>query len=231
MIGFDVVLQARHHIFTANVVSTMAICGFVVLIPAAAMSVPLATFFIFADPALIGLAFVGAIVLMEKTMRVHMALGVTPSPAWIYVASKVLILTVAGTLSGLAVAWVAYRGSFDWAVMTFGLGLSNMLAVLIGFILVARARSMNDLLVRLLYANTILFLPLGDHFGLVPEPFQYLTWPIPSTQMLWLIGAAGEPANIADWQFWGAIAYLLVCIFLASAWALKAYRVALSEGR
>jgi fluoroquinolone transport system permease protein len=69
LLRWDATLQARHHVFTANVVSTLALCGLVALIPPASLTPPLASFVLFADPALIGLSFVGAVVLMERGAR------------------------------------------------------------------------------------------------------------------------------------------------------------------
>ena len=232
MMRWDVSLQARHHIFTANIVSTAAICGFVFILPVEIMSASLASFFVFADPALIGLSFIGAIVLMEKATRVHLALGVTPSPPWVYVMSKTVILTLAGTLSGLAVAWTAYRGDFDWPLMIWALLLSNALAVLIGLVLVARCQTMNQLLMQLLYATTILFIPLLAHFNVVPDAVKWGLAIIPSSAMLWLLNAAGDLPSVPPWQVWGGTLYLLFWIGLMWMRALRDYSAAiLSDGR
>lgn len=231
MLIWDLKVQLRHHIFTANVLSTAFICGFVMLLPISKESVELASFFIFADPALIGLSFVGAIVLMEKAMRVHLALGVTPSPHWVYVLSKTIILTIAGTLSGLAVAVAAYGLSMNWFAMAGALILSNAVAVLLGFIFVAKSRSMNELLLQLLYVSAVLFLPLLAHFDIVPDIVDYALMPIPSTQMLWLLDLAGNAKAHPAWKGWVAVAYLLAWIGFGFQWALKSYRLVLSEGR
>lgn len=231
MLKWDVLVQARHHIFTANIVSTAFICGFVLLLPEAAMTVKLATLFVFSDPALIGLSFVGAIVLMEKSMRVHLAVGITPTPPWVYVFSKIVILALSGTLSGLAVALSAYGAQLNWSMMSFALLLSNVFAVLLGFLLVARAKSMNDLMLRLIYASLVMFLPLIAHFGMVPQHVGWVLFVIPSTAMLWLFDAAGDLALVPLWRVGLAVAYLAVCIAVTWNRALKAYRIALSDGR
>lgn len=231
MVGWDINLQFRHHIVTANVLSTAFICGFVLLLPLPDMPVSLASFFIFIDPALIGLSFVGGIMLMEKAARVHSALGVTPSPPWVYLASRIITLTVTGSLSGLAVAICAYGQQFNIAMMVWALLVSNMVAVLIGFICAARAKSMNDLMIRLLYLSTVLFAPLLPHFGVTPDWAAAPMAIIPSASMLALLdmGGAAQP-DLAAAALHSA--YLFAWVAGAWAWSLREYRDhVLSEGR
>lgn len=232
MLRWDIKLQARHHIFTANLVSTLFICGFVLLLPADAMTPNLASFFVFSDPALIGLSFVGAIVLMEKAMRVQLALGVTPSPAWSYVSAKTIVLTLAGTASGLAVAFAALGAEMNWILMIWALLLANAVAVLLGFLAVARCSSMNDLLIKLLYVCALLFAPLASHFDLVPPLVDYILGVIPSAAMLFLLEAASTKTAPDLALVALSSAYLMAWIGFTGARAITEYRDSiLSEGR
>lgn len=228
MLRWEIDLQVRHHIVTANVLSTGFLAAFVSILP-----IPLhpkfASLFIFLDPALIGLSFVGAIVLMEKAARVHLALGVTPSPPWVYVASKILTLSLGGIFSGLVVAWVAYRGQFDWPMMLIALTLSNIVAVLIGFAIVARSRSMNDLMVKLIYVSTALFIPILAHFEIIPAA--PLAW-IPSFAMLVMLDAAGNGAGAFSTSWLLAAGYLCLWIAGGAIWAMREYKQSIiTEGR
>lgn len=228
MLRWDLDLQARHHILTANLISTAFLAAFVMILPTP-LDPKVASLFIFLDPALIGLSFVGAIILMEKAARVHLAMGVTPSEPWVYVASKIITLSVGGLLSGLAVAYAAYRGAFDWPMMLIALTLSNSVAVLIGFGIVARARSMNDLMVKLIYVSTALFVPILAHFAIIPAA--PVAW-IPSYAMLVLLDAGGSPGLVPTAHWLTAAGYLLIWILLGSMWALREYRRSIvSEGR
>jgi hypothetical protein len=192
LLRWDVTLQARHHIFTANLVSTLAFCGFVALVPMPSLSPALASFFIFADPALIGLSFIGAVVLMERGARVNLALGVTPLPPARYVLSKAIVLSLSGTVSGLAVAAsLAVRGMLvHWGLLVTALVASNLFAVLLGFLVVSTVRSMNQLMMRLLVVTMVLFMPLLSHFGATPW---WLFAFIPSAPLLWWLEAGLHP--------------------------------------
>jgi len=227
MLMWDVKLQIRHHIITANIVSTALICVFIQILPFDRLPVELASFFIFADPALIGLTFVGAMVLMEKAYRVHMAIDATPSPPWIYVASKIVTFSFFGTLSGLVVAWAARGWDFHFIYMTLGLILANTFAVAVGFIMVAKSRSMNDLIVKLLIGSTILYIPAVGHFDLGAPIFDRLTWLIPSTQIL-------EAFNAAITSIWTPsllvhISYLTIMTIASIIYGYKAYQTTMAN--
>lgn len=57
---------------------------------------------VFTDPAAVGLYFMGALLLLEKSQRVLPALAVDPVAPWQYVCSKTLDLSLARTLVGAA---------------------------------------------------------------------------------------------------------------------------------
>ena len=113
LLRLDLKLQARSFIYPATVVSTAMICGFVTILPAKPMPPRLTAFFVFMDPATIGLSFVGAMVLMEKAQGTLFALGVTPAKPWTYVGAKTVSLTLLTFASSLVVVAVATGGAFD----------------------------------------------------------------------------------------------------------------------
>lgn len=61
-------------------------------------------FLVFSDPAAMGLFFMGALLLLEKSQRVLPALAVSPAPAWAWVCSKTLAFALAGALVGAALS-------------------------------------------------------------------------------------------------------------------------------
>ncbi len=231
MLRWDITLQARNYIYVANVVSTAAIIVFVLLLPLDPLPANVAAFFIFADPALIGLSFIGAIVMMEKASRVLSALGVTPSPPGVYVASKTLTMSVNGILSGLAVAWFALDGQFDWPLMMLALALSNTVAVLMGFAIVARAPSMNGLMIFLLFGTSVLFIPLLAHFGLIAEPASWVCAVIPSYAMLLSFEGAADPSLLSQVEWAYAIGYQILWIIFGWIWAMREFKQSIVSER
>lgn len=141
-------------------------------------------------------------------------------------------LSFSGFLSGLAVAWVALGDQFDVGLMLLALALSNIVAVLIGFAGVARAPSMNALMIYLLYGTVILFLPLLVHFSIAPTGAEWILGVIPSYAMLQAFNGAADPASLSMGEWIYAIGYQLVWIAIGWRWAMREFRAyIISSGR
>ncbi len=229
---WEVTLQLRSFIYPATVVSTAVICAFVLLLPPESRGPELAGFFVFMDPATIGLSFVGAIVLKEKAQGTLAALGVTPMRPWVYVVTKTASLTGVAFVSGLVVAWVATGGRFDVARMVIAIGLASVVAVQVGFACVARAPSMNKLSVTLLWVSMIGYLPLLAHFELAPAALTPLLAVIPSHAMLVMITGAVAGSSVTDGSWLLAAGYLVLWCIAGACWTLREYqRAMVSDGR
>ena len=230
-VRWDLSLQTRSFIYPATVVSTALICGFILVLPVRALPSDWAAFFVFMDPALIGLSFVGAIVLMEKAEGTIFALGVTPLKPWIYVASKTVTLTLITFASGLVVAYVAADG-IALARLLFALTLSSTFAVLVGLACVARVPTMNKLMITLLWVEVLLLIPLLTHFAVLPGWLTPLIALIPSYAVLVsiMLSLDAAPASLAVELY--AYGYLVLWCAIGWVWALREYtRNIVTEGR
>ncbi len=230
-VGWDLRLQLRSFIYPATVVSTALICGVILVLPVAALPPDWAAFFVFMDPALIGLSFVGAIVLMEKAEGTIFALGVTPMKPSTYVAAKTITLTLLAFASGLAVAYIASDNYDPWRLLV-ALTLSSTFAVLIGLACVARVPTMNKLMITLLWVELVLLLPLLSHFGVLPEMLTPVIALIPSYAVLVALMLSLDPAPPSPWAEVYAYGYLAFWCALGWFWALREYtRNIVTEGR
>jgi len=232
LLRLELTLQARSFIYPATVVSTAMICAFVFLLPLKPLSPRLSAFFVFMDPATIGLSFVGAMVLMEKAQGTLAALGVTPLRPAAYVGAKTVTLTLISFASGLVVAYVATRGAFDLTRLLLALALSSAVMVLIGLACVARAASMTQLVVKLLWVSTVLYLPLLTHFGVGPSAMAAILAIIPSHAMLVALTAAVTPDSISLLEQLIAALYLGLWVWVGWSWTLREFeRAIVTEGR
>jgi len=229
---WEVTLQLRSFVYPATVVSTAVICAFVLILPLSTRSPELTAFFVFMDPATIGLSFVGAIVLKEKAQNTLSALGVTPLRPWVYVLTKTVSLTTLAFASGLVVAWVAANGAFHVPRMVFAIALSSAVAVQVGFACVARAPSMNKLSITLLWVSMLGYLPLLVHFDLVTPALTPVLAVIPSYAMLVLITGAVDGNHVSGAESLLAASYLGAWCALGAWWTLREYgRAMVSDGK
>ena len=123
---------------------------------------------IFSDPAAMGLFFMGAIVLLEKSQRVTSFFAVSPLRAFEYICSKVLTLNIIALLVA-AVLEISVNCRSILLVMC-GTFLSGILFTLLGIIIATKITSLNQFILATVPVEVIAFVPAVLHlFGITPE--------------------------------------------------------------
>jgi len=108
---------------------------------------------LFFDPALIGIMFVGALVLFEKSENVLQALVITPMKTDDYLLSKIISLTILSVISAslfMGLMMIFNNTSFDVFYLAIGIILTSVMLILVGFILVSRVNNINGYLLGML---------------------------------------------------------------------------------
>lgn len=127
-----------------------------------------AIFLIFSDTSVLGLIFVGALVLLEKQQGVLQSLSVTPLKLTDYLFSKVLSLTILSAIIS-SMVWIIPLGSFQgYALLIAGVVLSSVVFTMFGIGFAAGAESFNQFLARVFLGSMIFTLPVIPMF-LFPE--------------------------------------------------------------
>lgn len=162
-----------------------------------------ATVMIYTDPAAMGLFFMGAIILLEKSQRVNCAVAVSPAREWEYMLSKLLSLALIGLLVGsiLAVA----GGITKLPQCLLAIVLSSFLCSACGLIAAVHSRSLNQ-------------------FVLLAVPFE-LVLCLPPVLLLfgyrspWLML---HPGAAAVWLIYGDAPSVLLCVLCLVLWCIPA---------
>jgi fluoroquinolone transport system permease protein len=158
------------------------------------------------DPAAMGLFFMGAMVLLEKSQRVNCALAVSPVHAGEYIAAKALALYGLGLLVALIVAAVA--GNPPWGVV-LSVTLSSLLFTMLGMMLACKSDSLNVFLLLSVPVEIVAFVPAMFYwFHGITSPLWLLT---PGVAAIVLLGADTGlwlPAALSL-LVWNAGVYLL----------------------
>lgn len=127
-----------------------------------------ASILIFSDPAAMGLFFMGAIVLLEKSQRVTSYFAISPLRTFEYVLSKVLSLSLIGVLVAAVLAVAA--GCKAYVQILTGTFLSSVLFTLMGLIIATKIRSLNQFLIATVPIEMITFVPAILHLaGILPD--------------------------------------------------------------
>lgn len=217
-IQWDIRRQQRYQIFTAAFVVTLLYVLFFLYF-SLSDQIPLLVTLIFNDPAGLGMLFIGALYLMERSENTLQALSVTPLPPAHYVWSKTISLSLLATLSALAMALAGFGWSFHYGYFIAGIGLSASLFTLLGLALVVHCRSFNDYILRIAIFLTPVILPFFNLFGVTDTLWWYL---IPSQASLLLMEAAFTP--VTAWKLIYALIYLILCNTLAFRISLHYFR-------
>lgn len=146
-----------------------------------------ATILIFTDPAAMGLFFMGAVVLFEKSQRVESSLGVSPIMISEYVVAKIVPMM----LIGCTVATVLCVFSHTYtSVCLIGVALSSILFSLCGLAVSSNIRSLNGFMIATLPFEIMLCVPaILYQFGVIESS----TWLVhPGVAAIYLIGGQTE---------------------------------------
>lgn len=123
---------------------TIIYIALLTVIPNSAKSI-VASILIFTDPAAMGLFFMGAMVLFEKSQRVESSLGVSPLKTSEYIVAKVIPFMTIGTLVGLALRLSANCSNIVLSLI--GVALSSVMFSLCGLLVGTSIRSLNGFMI------------------------------------------------------------------------------------
>lgn len=225
LVLWDVRLQARENVYFFTVLTTAAFGIVILLLPAHAPDA-VVTAILFLDPAIVGVSFVGAIILMERSQNTLAALSVTPARPTHYVLARVITLTGLTFAGGMVLVGVAYHPVRSDIVLRFvpALAFTGSLAVLAGLVVIAISRSMNHFIARLFPITVVIDLPLIAHFGVVEGPWKWILFGInPGHAMLRALLWAADPGSVSATEIFYAFAYMGLWIAVLLCWSLAVY--------
>lgn len=116
-----------------------------------------AAIMIFSDPAAMGLFFMGAIVLLEKSQRVIDALTVSPVKIIEYILSKVISLSFLSVMVAMVLALAA--GGQNLLLILIGTILSSVIFTLVGLIVATKIGSLNQFFMVIIPIEILCFVP------------------------------------------------------------------------
>jgi len=172
---------------------------------------------ILSDTTLLGVIFIGALVLLEKQQAVIQSLFVTPLEPSRYLWSKTISLTLIASCMSILVYLPAWTFSAYTPLLIGTIIFTAGTFVMLGLGLAVRIESINQYFGLLIGVSMLLILPLIPYFLLDQHPiFLFL----PYVASLDLMLGARYPLPL--WRIWLDISLLL-------AWGYVVYRYALSR--
>lgn len=116
-----------------------------------------ATILIFTDPAAMGLFFMGAIVLLEKSQRVNCSLAVSPIKVGEYIGAKIVCLMILGVLIGLLISISSNNSKV--VISTIAIALSSVIFSFWGLLIAQKTESLNEFMIATVPCEMIICIP------------------------------------------------------------------------
>lgn len=154
---------------------------------------------IFSDPSVLGLFFIGGMLLLEKEQGILQSIVVTPLESIEYVISKVASLSIIAVLAGLLISLLTYSGSVNYGYLLMGILLTSFFFTQIGILIACRSRTINEFFLRMVPWMLGLMAPA---FLLIPFRDAAVLNLFPTTACLRLVYGAyhGNPIGMAVFQ-------------------------------
>ncbi len=124
---------------------------------------------ILTDPSAMGLYFMGAIVLFEKSERVLDSIAVSPASTYEYMLSKLFSIGVISVIVGFVIGFFSY--AVDMSLYFFwGIFLCSCLFSSFGLIIAAKSISLNTFILSTIPVQLLINIPaVGWLFGWKPK--------------------------------------------------------------
>jgi fluoroquinolone transport system permease protein len=173
---------------------------------------------VFSDPSVLGLFFIGGIIMLEKVQGILSVLVVSPLRTIEYILAKVISLAFISILAAIAITGFSHYGHADWLLVLISTVLTSGIFTLCGIIITAGCNTVNQYMIKTVPYMLLFILPC---FSLIGFPYSDLFSLIPSVAALRLMLGAytGIPLNEAV----GLAVYLIGMNYLFLRWAIRVF--------
>ncbi len=212
----DLLFQFRHgFVYAYGVVTLFYVIGLLNL-PEGPREV-VTPLLVFSDTGVLGMFFVGGIVLLERSDNLIESLFVTPLRLWDYVLAKTISLTVLALLASMIILIAAHGIVTSLSLFLAATAMTSIIFTCVGLVIASFARSLNHYFFLSILITPVVLFPILLHLGILDSP---LFLALPTTATLVLLRA---PFSSPSWPL---VVYSLGYLACGAALALwGAHRV------
>lgn len=213
----DMLFQMKQGFYFVYAVITAVYVLILSLLPrdVADITLPLV---VFSDPSVLGMFFIGGIIMLEKTQGVLMVLVVSPLRTHEYILAKVISLAAISVLVAFAITAFGSTGSVNWFLLFISTLLTSAIFTMVGIMINAGCNTVNQYLLKTVPWMLLIILPC---FSLLGFPYSWLFTIFPSVAALRLM--LGAYTGI-DWlEAAGLVVILLASNYLLLRMTIKVF--------
>ena len=154
----DIRFQYKYGIYLVYAIIT---CVYIILISVLPSSIQntATAIIVFTDPSALGIFFIGAIVLFEKSERVLHSVFISPLSINEYIFSKVCSLAIISLIVAVIITVVTAKETIQIGFLIVGVFLGSIFFSLIGLIIASFCRSINQYIISSVLISTVIFIP------------------------------------------------------------------------
>jgi fluoroquinolone transport system permease protein len=171
---------------------------------------------VFSDTSILGLTFVGAILLLEKGQNLLQGLFVTPVRLFEYLTAKVISLALIALLASAAILIIPNGFVPSLGLFLPGVFLTSCIFTLIGLAVGARFQTMNGFLFGTMAGTMIFSAPLIAYFDIYDGVWLYA---FPTRATLLLLASTFQDISAGQLVY----AFLNLLIWNTLAWLLASW--------
>jgi fluoroquinolone transport system permease protein len=186
-------------------------------LPKEALSIAL-PLVVFSDPSILGLFFIGGIIMLEKAQGVLMIIVVSPLRTMEYILAKVLSLAFISVLAAFVITGFSNYESVNWLLLLISTILTSSIFTMIGIMINAACQTVNQYMLKTIPYMLLFVLPC---FSLIEFPYSYLFTIVPSVAALRLM--LGAYLGIEWIEAIGLSVYLILLNYFALRMTIRVF--------
>ncbi len=213
----DIRFQIKQGFYLVYVVITIMYLIILSFLPEDLLSLTLPVV-VFSDPSVLGLFFIGGIIMLEKVQGVLMVLVVSPLRTLEYILSKVISLALISVLAGFVITVFSNFNNVNWLLFLLSTGLTSGIFTMCGIMITAGCHTVNQYMLKTIPYMLLFVLPC---FTLIDFPYSWLFTIVPSVAALRLM--IGAYTEIPWFEAAGLITYLSGLNYLFLRWSVRVF--------
>jgi fluoroquinolone transport system permease protein len=164
---YDILFQLKQGFYTVYAILVVVYLLILFYLPHS-VRMPVTAYIILNDTSVVGLIFVGALVLLEKQQNILQSLFITPLELSTYLWSKVLSLTIIAVLASIIIGIIPGGMRDNWLAMSLSVILTSFFFTFLGLGISARVNTLNQYIVGIMAGGMIMVAPVALYF-FIPE--------------------------------------------------------------
>ncbi len=142
---------------------------------------------VFSDPSVLGLFFIGGIILLEKVQGILTVVVVSPLRTSEYILSKVISLAILAVLAAFVISFFSSYKEINWLLLFLATILTSGIFTMSGIMINAGCETVNQYMLKTIPYMLLFVLPC---FSLIGFPYSWLFTVVPSVAALRLMMGA-----------------------------------------